>query len=70
MLKILELRTRLSRPLAISLTSASFHDVVLMNGAVPMNVLEELVINTSLKSKARPSPLDRICSSHLRLKSL
>jgi uncharacterized protein (DUF885 family) len=43
MLKILELREKAKAALADKFDIRQFHDVVLMNGAVPLNVLEELV---------------------------
>ena len=43
MLKILALRTKAQDALGDKFDIRQFHDVVLMNGAVPLNVLEELV---------------------------
>ena len=43
MLKILELREKAKTALGNKFSIKKFHDVVLMNGAVPMNVLENLV---------------------------
>ena len=43
MLKILELREKAKAALGDKFDIRQFHDVVLMNGAVPLNVLEELV---------------------------
>jgi uncharacterized protein (DUF885 family) len=43
MLKILELRSKAQQALGDKFDIRQFHDVVLMNGAVPLTVLEELV---------------------------
>jgi uncharacterized protein (DUF885 family) len=43
MLKILELREKSKKELGDKFDIRKFHDVVLMNGAVPLSVLEELV---------------------------
>jgi len=43
MLKILELREKAKAALGEKFNIKKFHDVVLMNGALPLNVLEELV---------------------------
>jgi uncharacterized protein (DUF885 family) len=43
MLKILELRAKAKTALGDKFDIRQFHDVILMNGAVPMTVLEELV---------------------------
>jgi uncharacterized protein (DUF885 family) len=53
MLKILELREKAKKALGDKFDIKKFHDVVLMNGALPLNVLEELVdemIKSSSKS--------------------
>lgn len=42
-LKIRELRTRAERQLGDTFDVREFHDVILRNGAVPLNVLEEIV---------------------------
>ena len=44
MLKILELREKAKRQLGAKFDLRQFHEVVLTNGAVPLDVLEELVI--------------------------
>ena len=43
MLKILELREKSKTALGEKFNIKKFHDVVLMNGALPLNVLEQLV---------------------------
>jgi uncharacterized protein (DUF885 family) len=43
MMKILELRTRAQKELGAQFNLAEFHDVILGNGAVPLEILEELV---------------------------
>ncbi|MBS0664740.1 MAG: DUF885 domain-containing protein [Verrucomicrobia bacterium] len=43
MLKILELRERAKRQLGPAFSLREFHDVVLRNGAVPMDILEQIV---------------------------
>ena len=43
MLKILALRHQAKNSLADQFDIREFHDVVLMNGALPLNILEELV---------------------------
>jgi uncharacterized protein (DUF885 family) len=50
MLKILELRGKAKRALGAKFDLHQFHDVVLTNGALPLDVLEELV-NRWIKSK-------------------
>jgi uncharacterized protein (DUF885 family) len=50
MLTILELRKRAEQQLGDAYDIREFHDAVLKNGAVPMQVLEE-VINAYIKSK-------------------
>ncbi|WP_252736693.1 MULTISPECIES: DUF885 family protein [unclassified Psychrosphaera] len=51
MLKIVELREAAKSKLGSKFSLPEFHDVVLKNGAVPLNVLEDLV-NQWVKSKA------------------
>ena len=51
MLKIVELRTKAEKELGSKFDVREFHDVVLMNGAVPMTVLEELVNKYIEKNK-------------------
>lgn len=51
MLKIVELREAAKTKLGGKFSLPEFHDVVLKNGAVPLNVLEDLV-NQWVKSKA------------------
>ncbi|MCS6820041.1 MAG: DUF885 domain-containing protein, partial [Chitinophagales bacterium] len=43
MIKILELRDKAKKALGNSFDIKKFHDVVLMNGSVPLNVLESLI---------------------------
>jgi uncharacterized protein (DUF885 family) len=43
MLKIVELRTKAKQQLGDKFDIREFHDVVLTNGAVPLNVLENMV---------------------------
>ena len=43
MLKILELRQQAKQKLGEQFDLREFHDVVLMNGALPLNILEELI---------------------------
>ena len=50
MLKILELREKAKHELGTKFDIRQFHDVVLTNGAVPLDVLEDLV-NRWVKSK-------------------
>jgi uncharacterized protein (DUF885 family) len=52
MLKILELRAKAQQALGNKFDIRQFHDVILMNGAVPLNVLEELVDKYIDKTKA------------------
>lgn len=51
MLKILELRTKAEKELGSQFDIRKFHDVVLLNGAVPLTVLEELVDKYIAKTK-------------------
>src|SRR5438477_12868954 len=50
MLKILELRERAKRELGTKFDVRQFHDAVLTNGALPLDMLEDLV-NRWIKSK-------------------
>ena len=50
MLKILELREKAKKQLGPKFDLRQFHEVVLTNGAVPLDILEELV-NAWVKSK-------------------
>jgi len=50
MRKILELRKKAKRALGAKFNVRQFHDVVLTNGALPLDVLEDLV-NRWIKSK-------------------
>ena len=50
MLKILELREKAKKSLGDSFDIRQFHKVVLSNGSVPLDVLEELV-DSWIKSK-------------------
>jgi uncharacterized protein (DUF885 family) len=43
MIKMLELREKARTALGDSFDIRDFHDVVLRNGAVPLNVLEQLI---------------------------
>jgi uncharacterized protein (DUF885 family) len=43
MMKILELREKAKKQLGSKFDLRQFHDVVLTNGAVPLDVLEDLV---------------------------
>ena len=52
MLKILELREKAQKELGDKFDIRQFHDVVLMNGSLPLNVLEELVDKYIAKTKA------------------
>ncbi|MFN8276855.1 MAG: DUF885 domain-containing protein [Chitinophagales bacterium] len=52
MLKILELREKAKREMGDRFDIRGFHDVVLMNGAVPLNILEELVDEWIAESKS------------------
>lgn len=49
-LKILELREKAKHELGTKFNIRQFHDVVLTNGALPLDVLEDLV-NRWIKSK-------------------
>lgn len=51
MIKILELRTKAQQALGDKFDIRQFHDVVLMNGPVPLTVLEELVDKWIEKTK-------------------
>ncbi|MBT8142608.1 MAG: DUF885 domain-containing protein, partial [Gammaproteobacteria bacterium] len=51
MLKILELREQAKKDLGDNFDIREFHDVVITNGALPLNVLEQLV-NEWVASKA------------------
>ena len=51
MMKILELREKAKKQLAEKFDLRQFHEVILTNGAVPLDILEELV-NDWVKSKA------------------
>jgi uncharacterized protein (DUF885 family) len=50
MLKILELREKAKHELGTKFDIRQFHDVLLTNGALPLDVLEDLV-NRWIKSK-------------------
>jgi uncharacterized protein (DUF885 family) len=50
MLKILELREKAKKELGAKFDLRQFHEVVLTNGPVPLDILEELV-NAWVKSK-------------------
>jgi uncharacterized protein (DUF885 family) len=51
MLKIVELRAKAKQQLGDKFDIREFHDVVLTNGAVPLNVLEDMV-NDYIASKS------------------
>lgn len=53
MLKIQELRERAQRELGNKFDQREFHDVVLKNGALPLEILEEQV-NAYIQSKQAP----------------
>ena len=53
MLKILELRAKAQKELGDKFDIRQFHDVVLMNGAVPLTVLEELTDKWIAKTKGK-----------------
>ena len=50
MIKILELRAKAKQALGEDFNLPDFHDVVLKNGAVPLDILEEL-IDTYIEEK-------------------
>jgi uncharacterized protein (DUF885 family) len=54
MIKILELREKAKKQLGDKFDLRQFHEVVLTNGAVPLDVLEELV-DRWIKSKTASS---------------
>src|SRR6266496_4282927 len=58
MIKILELREKAKEQLGSKFDIRQFHDVVLKNGAVPLDVLEELV-NRWIKSKKAGESVQR-----------
>ena len=54
LLKILELREKAKQKLGNKFELKEFHNAVLQNGAVPLNILEEIIddyINTTLETK-------------------
>jgi uncharacterized protein (DUF885 family) len=51
MLKIQELRKRAQTELGTKFDQRQFHDVVLRNGAVPLDILEEQVVAYIQKTK-------------------
>ena len=53
MLKIQELRERAQRELGNKFNQREFHDAVLKNGALPLEILEEQ-INAFIQSKKAP----------------
>jgi uncharacterized protein (DUF885 family) len=53
MLKIQELRERAQRELGNKFNQREFHDAVLKNGALPLDILEEQ-INAYIQSKQAP----------------
>ena len=52
MLKILELREMAKKELGSGFDIREYHDVILTNGALPLNLLEELVMDWVAKKKA------------------
>jgi uncharacterized protein (DUF885 family) len=52
MLKILELRARAEKELSKKFDQREFHDVVLKNGALPLEILEEQVNDYIQRKKA------------------
>jgi len=52
MLKILELRERAEKELGKKFDQREFHDVVLKNGALPLEILEEQVNDYIQRKKA------------------
>jgi len=52
MLKIQELRARAQRQLGAKFDLRAFHDVILKNGALPLEILEEQVNGWLQKTKA------------------
>lgn len=52
MLKILELRKMAKKELGSGFDIREYHDVILTNGALPLNLLEELVMDWVAKKKA------------------
>ena len=52
MLKILELRARAEKELGKKFDHREFHDVVLKNGALPLEILEEQVNDYIQQKKA------------------
>jgi uncharacterized protein (DUF885 family) len=52
MLKILELRARAENELGKKFDQREFHDVVLKNGALPLEILEEQVNDYIQRKKA------------------
>jgi uncharacterized protein (DUF885 family) len=56
MLKILELRAKAEKELGNKFDIRQFHDVILLNGSVPLTVLEELVDKYIAKTKGEKKP--------------
>jgi uncharacterized protein (DUF885 family) len=56
MLKILELRAKAEKELGDKFDIRQFHDVILLNGSVPLTVLEELVDKYIAKTKGEKKP--------------
>ena len=52
MMKILELRERAKEEMGAAFDLKQFHNVVLKNGAVPLNILEELINDYIATGKA------------------
>ncbi len=53
MKKILDLRKRAKEELGVKFDIRDFHDTILRSGAVPLNIMEELVENWIAKTKAQ-----------------
>src|SRR5690554_1200903 len=80
MLKILELREKAKQELGDQFDIRQFHDVVLANGPVPLNILEQFVDEYIQSAQAQCKPFDALtvanitcatrCEAHVRSVSL